>query len=480
VEKDLFLCHSSVDKKWVRGLGKRIENETWNGRALSVFLDEWDIEGGDNIILKLNEGLQTSRLVAVVMSPEMMSSDWCKAEVFSVLHQDPVNRSGRILPIRFRDLHLITGQRLEVPPFLGALAYFDFRKEADYEKGVARLLAKLRGEAPPRGTPDSGRGAPHAVDLVPALPPVREGPDEVPETLISNLLPVRGVPAAIWSAKTSLTSKHELPVGLPPATVKAGRLHTFVDLSAPGQPFSAWVEKDSLTRSASVDWRVNPDKWRWFMELLNDTLRQYLASMDIGFEETHRRYFFKKDRTERTRHLRWGSGTRRWVVRAPDPGKGGYWIHHAAKLWFEALEQNIFLSVEPTMIFTTDGVHTVPKDVAGPLAMQWTGRERNGAILRHVLMWSDALTRGKRQAEIPAADQFLMIGRLPTTVHASVGIADDRVSVGALLEFTRVEVDPKKARPDLFAFLDEESPPPEDVEYDDGDGDDDDESEVEA
>jgi hypothetical protein len=153
-----------------------------------LFLDEWDIEGGDNIILKLNAGLQDSRFVAVVMSPEMMSSDWCKAEVFSVLHQDPLNRSGRILPLRYRDVHLNTGQRLEVPPFLGALAYFDFRKSSDYEKGIARLLAKLRGEAPPRGRTGSGRGSAQAVDLVPALPPVREDPDEVPETLISNLL----------------------------------------------------------------------------------------------------------------------------------------------------------------------------------------------------------------------------------------------------------------------------------------------------
>ncbi len=454
MEKDVFLCHSSVDKKWVRKLGKRIEKEKWNGRPLTIFLDEWDIEGGDNIVLKLNEALVASRFVAVVMSPEMILSDWCKAEVFSVLHQDPVNRSGRILPIRYRDQHLSNGSRLEVSPFLGALAYFDFRKPNDYERGIARLLAKVRGEAPPRGRPYSARNSQQqAVDLVPALPPVREEADEVPETLISNLLPVRNVPAIVWSAPTTLETKDDVPDGLPPAIVRRGRLYTFLNLSQPNCPFAAWIDKASVTRSASVEWRANPDTWRWFMELLNDTLRAYLRTGGIGFEETHRRYFFEKDPEHPTRYLRWGSGTRRWVVRAPDPEKRGYWIHHAARLWFEALDQRLFLSVEPTMIFTTDGYQPVPRDVAGPLAMQWTGRERNGAILRHVLMWSDALTRGRREVLIPAADQSLVIGRLPTTVHCSVGIADDRVSVGALLEFTRVEIDPEKARPDLFAFL---------------------------
>src|SRR4051812_37977733 len=116
--KDVFLCHNRADKDWTRSLGETIESEKWSGRKLSVFFDEWDIEPGDNILLRLNEGLKVSRFVAVVLSPEMLGSDWCGLELPSVLAQDPVNRQGRLIPLLLRDQDLATKQRIEVPPIL--------------------------------------------------------------------------------------------------------------------------------------------------------------------------------------------------------------------------------------------------------------------------------------------------------------------------------------------------------------------------
>jgi len=453
-EKDLFLCHSGVDKDWVEALGEDIEAEEWNGRHLSVFLDKWDIEGGGNIMLHLNEALATARFVAVVMTPEMLTSEWCKAEWSSVLHNDPTNRRGRILPIRLRDVHLSDGSRITVPPFLGSLAYFDFRTRRNYRNETERLLAKLRGEAPPRGR---GRARRHrtsesASRLVPALPSAREDADRVTETLISNLLPVRALPTLVWSAATAVQTKRDLPNGLPPAIIREGRLYTFANLGAEQHPFVDHVRAGTAARTASVEWMPKPSRWRWYIELLNDTLRSQLAAADIHFDASHQRFYFAALGTG-TRRLQWGSGTRRWVVREPDPGKGGYWLHHAARLRFETLDEKVYLSIEPTMMFTKDGRVPVSKELAGPLAMKWTGKERNGTILRHVLMWSDALTSGRREAVIPAGDQRLVLGRLPTTVRVSMGIARDHVKIGALLEFSKAELDPDAAQ-NLFAYID--------------------------
>ena len=154
--------------------------------------------------------------------------------------------------------------------------------------------------------------------------------------------------------------------------------------------------------------------------------------------------------------LRWGSGTKRWVVRAPDAGKGGSWIHQAARLGFETLDERVYLSIAPTVMFTTEGTTPVPREVAGPLTMKWSGKERNGAILLCILMWSDALTNGRREAAIEAGDQKLVIARLPMASPCPIGLADDKVTVGALLEFTRVEMNPDDARADLFKFIDDE------------------------
>lgn len=93
-QKDIFICHSSVDKPWVEALGAQVEAEEWNGKPLTVFIDAWDIEPGENIVVRINEALQSCRFLAVVLSPEMITSEWCKAEYASALMADPTNRRG--------------------------------------------------------------------------------------------------------------------------------------------------------------------------------------------------------------------------------------------------------------------------------------------------------------------------------------------------------------------------------------------------
>lgn len=446
IPKDLFLCHSSLDKSWVERLAGDIEAEEWNGRKLTVFLDKWDIDIGDNIVAKINAALAGSRFVGIVMSPEMLGSAWCEAEFSSVLYQDPTNRLKRLVPLRRRDVHLSTKERLQVPPLLGPLNYLDFRNDKDYRKSLARLLAKLRGEPAPRGT-RGGRGTPgrsHSPDpIVAALPEDRDKPDEVPETLISNLLPVRAPPSTVFSAPTNLKSKRDLPRGVdfPPCILREGQLFSFTNLARPDNSFSSLVQRERVAQAGVAEWIARPDRWRWFVELLNDSLRRHLSTCGVGYDRDHERYYFLPQKTDNgTVFLRWGAGAKRWVVRAPDPGRQGYWVHQAARLRFETLGDRLYLAIEPSWLFTTDGRTLVAKETVGPLTMKWSGKERNGAILRHLLMWSDVLTSGNREAVVEAGDQKLVIGRLPATVQTPVSIVDDRVRVGALLEFTRAEL----------------------------------------
>jgi hypothetical protein len=77
-------------------------------------------------------------------------------------------------------------------------------------------------------------------------------------------------------------------------------------------------------------------------------------------------------------------------------------------------------------------------DVPG-LASRWGGRERNGAILRNILLWADVVTKGKKVNTFSAGDQWVEISRLPVTVEAPVSLADDHVRVKALLCFSDAE-----------------------------------------
>jgi hypothetical protein len=453
---DLFICHSSIDKPWVEALAERVEGEEWQGRRLKVFFDKWDIGPGDNVILKLDDALAGCRFLGIAMSPEMLTSEWCKAEYSSLLVQDPTNRRGRILPMRVRDTHSQTGERLRVPPFLGSLHHLDFRQSKQFTKEFGRLLAKLRGEPPPRGRTGRATRPTSPAVVVPALPERPDEPDQVSEVLLSNLLPIMSLPKTIWSCSTRLRAKTEIPrgVNLPPFLLREERLFTFQNLAdGTTSPFKDFVSSTTARPDTAVAWQADSAKWRWYTELLNLCLRSHLRP-EAHFDPEHQRFWFvPKLNSTKSVQVRWGSGSKRTVVRAPEDGRQQNWVHHAARLNFETIGKSVFLAINPTYVFTTDGRAPVPKDVAGPLVTQWAGRERNKSILGHVLLWADFVTRGKKVVYISAGDQSVAISRLPATVETPVGLASDHVQTKALLSFSDAADD---AELSTFAVVEEE------------------------
>jgi len=139
--KDVFLSHNRADKPWARELGRRIELEEFSGRRMTVFLDAWDIDPGENFVSRIDEGLAQSRFVALVLSPEMLASDWCRLETTATLATDPMNRKGRLIPLLLK--------KTTLPPILSVFNYIDFTGD-NYEASFLRLRAKIRGERPPR------------------------------------------------------------------------------------------------------------------------------------------------------------------------------------------------------------------------------------------------------------------------------------------------------------------------------------------
>ncbi len=156
IEKpDVLLCHSGADKPWEKELGTRLEAETIDGtptgRRIRAFLDDWDIAGGENIVLRLGKELASGAFVAVVMSPEFFESNWTALEWTDVVARDPANKAGKVLPLRRRDVSLDGARRVQFPAPFNALSYFDFRSVAHFEPEFERLLSRIRNLPPPRG-----------------------------------------------------------------------------------------------------------------------------------------------------------------------------------------------------------------------------------------------------------------------------------------------------------------------------------------
>jgi len=115
---DVFLSHNSKDKARVRRLAKRLKEA-----GLRVWFDEWIIKAGDDIYLSIEQGLQSTRVQVLCLSPAALGSDWVSLERSTVLFRDPTNKSRRFIPLLLMDCDL--------PDVLRRYRYVDFRDETD-------------------------------------------------------------------------------------------------------------------------------------------------------------------------------------------------------------------------------------------------------------------------------------------------------------------------------------------------------------
>lgn len=132
---DVFLSHSSKDKPIVRELATQLEND-----GFKVWLDEWAIQPGDPISIKIEEGLELSRVLILCMSENAFDSDWVSLERHTILFRDPTNKDRRFVPLLIGDC--------EIPLLLRQYAYLNWTDKNDtvYEKLVDTLEASEKKE----------------------------------------------------------------------------------------------------------------------------------------------------------------------------------------------------------------------------------------------------------------------------------------------------------------------------------------------
>jgi hypothetical protein len=132
-EFDVFLSHHSGDKPWVIALKAALVE-----RGVKVWLDQDEIRPGDLFIDALEHGIQVSRCVAVVVSPESLKSAWVKEEYQRALVlSNSLRRELRIIPCVLRNA--------ELPGFLASRHFVDFRDPARFDDRVNDLCHGITG-----------------------------------------------------------------------------------------------------------------------------------------------------------------------------------------------------------------------------------------------------------------------------------------------------------------------------------------------
>lgn len=101
-----------------------------------VWLDEAEIDIGDSLIAKIEDGMKLSRFIAVMLSTKSIGAPWVKKEFDVAMNREIASGEVVVLPLLYEEC--------ELPEFLKGKLYADFSKPEEYKAVLAKLLRRLR------------------------------------------------------------------------------------------------------------------------------------------------------------------------------------------------------------------------------------------------------------------------------------------------------------------------------------------------
>lgn len=127
---DCFISHFSGDKPFARRLAQDLEL-----RGLYMWVDENEIDIGDSLSDKIQDGLANSYSFAIILSNESISRPWVKEELRAAY---ALRLAGefKILPILYKDC--------DIPILLSDYRYADFRSESRYHEQISTLERSIK------------------------------------------------------------------------------------------------------------------------------------------------------------------------------------------------------------------------------------------------------------------------------------------------------------------------------------------------
>lgn len=126
----IFLSHSSSDKPLVEQIFLELQKE-----ELNVWFDKYEIDFGDSITEKINQGLSKSELGIICLSKSFLSSSWAKSEM-NFFIQKRINNNQKNFICLILDL-----EHSEIPPLLQDYRYIT-TKDNNWEQQLIDSIKK--------------------------------------------------------------------------------------------------------------------------------------------------------------------------------------------------------------------------------------------------------------------------------------------------------------------------------------------------
>lgn len=124
----IFISYSHENQDKVEKIAAHLVKDRAN-----IWIDEWELNVGDSILNKIQEAIETSAALLIVLSKASVKSEWCKKELTAGLMRELSEKEVIVLPVLIEDC--------EIPLFLKDKKYADFR--TDFDTGLNEILGSI-------------------------------------------------------------------------------------------------------------------------------------------------------------------------------------------------------------------------------------------------------------------------------------------------------------------------------------------------
>jgi hypothetical protein len=265
----------------------------------------------------------------------------------------------------------------------------------------------------------------------------------IKEQVYSTLLPVKRIPLYVYQAPCSLNPteiKQEIitpkdPRIMLPFILRGGNLITFYNLKQENNPFNTIINPKDVERQHSPVWWEDPDLYRWYVTLLNNSLNKLTGRRRLNLDKEHSRYYFEPAPHGNNRYITYRSLSRRRTTRRvawqPKFRHSGdlknYWEHLAVSLRFHLVSRTGWcLSVRPERRFTRDGYTPLTPKGIGRRSTSRKSHMYNIDVLKEVNFWRDYLSYGSPRILFRFGQQSIIVeNEMMNTEISWPGVPED-------------------------------------------------------
>ncbi len=257
-------------------------------------------------------------------------------------------------------------------------------------------------------------------------------PDQINETLFSNLYQVNEIPKFVWEAKSEYRSKSDvynsinqqiITKQIPSFILRDGKLFSFDNLESIDNPLRLVIDSTTVSNSNAQLFLHDVDKRRWLIELLHISLKNFCISKGLRFDNYYG-YFYSSENYQ-TKKIKWKASRRkaeRQVVSYYRKNEHGFYLHNSVRIKFLPLGPDLFLQIDPHLIFTFDGRNPVKNDRFHRLATRLNHSRYNQSILNDIRFWMSILSDSQNIVRIGHDDWQIIVNTQSTKVVMNVGI----------------------------------------------------------